>query len=56
MSENSLISIIWNRPSLKRKWDKLTDTGKRRVLSIANGSDFMLETIIEDVYDEEHGR
>lgn len=56
MSEHSIIQIIWNRPSLKRKWDRLSESGKRRVLAIANGSDFMLAEIVEDIYDEEQGR
>jgi hypothetical protein len=56
MSSNRLISIIQEKRSTRALWRKLSDEGRNRVIEIANGSDFMLETILEDVYDEEKGR
>ena len=53
MSENVLIRLINQTPAYKRIWRRLSNGGKRRVLYIAHGSDFMLGTILEDVLEDE---
>lgn len=55
MSQNQIIYIITQTPGLKRLWKRLSMDGKRRAIYIANGDDFMLSTILEDVLADEKG-
>lgn len=53
MSNNRLIAIINEDKRIRRKWRKLSDAGKQRVLNVANGDDFDLLTLVEEIYREE---
>jgi len=53
MSEHRLLSIIRSQRRLARRFNRLTEAGRRRVIEIANGDDFMLADIIDDVLDDE---
>jgi hypothetical protein len=54
MTDTRLIYIIRQTPSLNRLWNKLSNDGKARVVFLAAGDDFMLDTILFDVLEEEH--
>lgn len=49
MSENRLIDTIRQDRQLSKAWAKCTDEQKRRVLQDAEGDDWHLLAIIEDV-------
>ncbi|MBV9217367.1 MAG: hypothetical protein JO053_14455 [Acidobacteria bacterium] len=49
MSENQLIQIINQTPRMRVKWRQLSDEQKRSVLFIADGDDWNLDEILEDV-------
>lgn len=53
MTDTQLIYQIRQTPSMNRSWNRLSTAGKTRVLYLANGDDFMLDTILDDVLEEE---
>lgn len=53
MSEHQIIAVIRASRRRARMFDKLSYDGRRRVLIIADGDDFMIDEIIADVLEDE---
>ena len=54
MSANILIYIINQTPGFYRIWKRLSSTGKRRAIELADGDENMLDLALEDALDEEN--
>lgn len=55
ISDSKIIYLIRQTPRLNKLFTKLSVEGKRRVLRLANHSDFLLAQTIEDVLEQERG-
>lgn len=55
ISDSKIIYLIRQTPRLNKLFTKLSVEGKRRVLRLANGTDFLLAETLQDVLEQERG-